>query len=85
MDEITMSQKTQELKEDIQKTLSTMRALRDEVRVKLHLAGMDAKDEWKKLEPMLADVERTATDFTQATRTAASEAVKKLSKLLSSL
>ena len=80
-----MSQKTKELKEDIQKTLSTMHALRDEVRVKLHLAGMGAKEEWRKLEPMLADVERSATDLTQATRTAASEAVKKLSKLLSSL
>lgn len=80
-----MSQTTHELKEEIQKTLSTMRTLRDEVRVKLHLAGLDAKEEWRKLEPMLVDVERAATDFTQATRTAATETVKKLSKLLSSL
>ncbi len=26
-------------------------ALRDELRLKIHLAGMDAKTEWEKLEP----------------------------------
>ncbi|MFZ5442914.1 MAG: hypothetical protein ACOZQL_23110 [Myxococcota bacterium] len=30
-----------------------VRSLRDEVKLKLHLAGMDLKDEWKKLEPQL--------------------------------
>ena len=28
-----------------------LKVLRDEIRVKLHLAGMDAKDQWAKLEP----------------------------------
>ncbi|MBL8917581.1 MAG: hypothetical protein JNJ54_01865 [Myxococcaceae bacterium] len=35
---------------DVKKEL---RALADEVRVKLHLAGMDLKDEFTKLEPQL--------------------------------
>lgn len=30
-----------------------LRAVRDEVRLKLHLAGMDLKQEWEKLEPQL--------------------------------
>jgi hypothetical protein len=80
-----MSQTTDELKKEIQKSLGLMRTLRDEVRVKLHLAGMDAKQEWQKLEPHLAEVERAADELSEATRTAVSEAVKRLSKLRSSL
>ena len=80
-----MSQTTQELKAEIEKTLGLMRTLRDEVRVKVHLADMDAKRAWNKLEPYLSEVERTASDFGEATRTAASEAVKRLTELRSSL
>ncbi len=80
-----MSDTTVELKKEIQKSLDLMRTLRDEVRVKLHLASMDAKDEWRKLEPHLADVERAASELTEATRTTVTDAVKRLSKLRSSL
>jgi hypothetical protein len=80
-----MNQTTTELKREIQKSLGLMRTLRDEVRVKLHLASMDAKEEWRKLEPHLVDVEHAANEFTEATCTAVSEAVKRLSKLRSSL
>jgi hypothetical protein len=34
-----------------------VRRLADEVRVKMHLAGMELKDKWKTLEPQLQDVE----------------------------
>jgi hypothetical protein len=80
-----MSDTTVELKNEIQKSLGLMRTLRDEIRVKLHLAGMDAKEEWRKLEPQLADIERAASELTETTSKAASEAVKRLSKLRSSL
>lgn len=80
-----MSQTTTELKTEIQKSLDLMRTLRDEVRVKLHLAGMDAKDEWQKLEPHLLDVERAADEFSEAAHKAVSDAVKRLSKLASSM
>jgi uncharacterized protein YhaN len=75
-----MSQ-TNELKNEIEKSLAQMQALRDEVRLKLHLAGMDAKDEWRKLEPQLADVERAAGNLTDVTRHAVEDAVKRLKKL----
>jgi len=43
-------------------------SLRDEIRVQLHLAGMDAKDEWARLEAKLhtleEQVERGATKAT---------------------
>ena len=80
-----MDKTTTELKKEIEKSLGLMRTLRDEVRVKLHLAGMQAKDEWNRIEPQLLEVERTAHDFTEATRTAVNEAVKRLSKLRSSI
>lgn len=35
-----------------------VRRLADEVRVKMHLAGMDLKDRWKTLEPQLQEVEK---------------------------
>jgi uncharacterized protein YhaN len=76
---------TTELKNEIQKSLGLMRTLSDEVRVKMHLAGMDAKKEWQLLEPRLFDVEQAACNFTEATRTAVTDAVKRLSKLRSSL
>jgi DNA-binding transcriptional regulator GbsR (MarR family) len=80
-----MSQTTTELKKEIQKSLGLMRTLRDEVRVKLHLASMDVKDEWRKLEPQLTEVERAADELTEATCSAVSDVVKRLSKLSSSL
>ncbi len=79
---VVMSQTTTaELKNEIHKSLERLRALRDEVRVQLHLAGMDAKDEWSKLEPQLEDAERKAHEFTEATRHALTEAVKKVTEL----
>jgi len=80
-----MKPTTTELKNEIEKSLGLMRTLRDEVRVKLHLAGMDAKDEWWKLEPKLEELERAASEATEATRTAIADAVHKLSKLRSTL
>ena len=34
-----------------------LQRMADEVRVKIHLAGMDAKDAWEKLEPKLKEFE----------------------------
>jgi len=74
-----------EIRLDIQKNVERMRALRDEIRLKIHLAGMDARDEWRKLEPKIEEVERAAHHLTEATRAAASDAVKRLSNLRSRL
>lgn len=38
-----------------------LRRLADEVRVKLHLAGMELKEKWKEIEPELDAVERDLT------------------------
>jgi hypothetical protein len=69
------------LKTEFDKTLAELRTMRDEVRVNLHLAGMDAKTEWEALQPELAKIEQAAGDLTDATQTAIRTAMQRLSKL----
>jgi hypothetical protein len=74
-----------ELKSELKKGLSQLQTLRDEVRVRLHLANMDLKDQWNKLEPHLLDVEKKAADASEASRTMLHDALKKLEKFSASL
>jgi ElaB/YqjD/DUF883 family membrane-anchored ribosome-binding protein len=46
------------LKQDLQETRDDLRRAADEIKVKLHLAGMDAKDAWEEIQPRIADFER---------------------------
>jgi hypothetical protein len=59
--------------------------LRDEVRVRLHLGSLELKDQWRKLEPHVGDVEKMADELTEASRAAIHDAVKRLETLRSSL
>jgi hypothetical protein len=49
------------IEERIMRTLENLRALRDEIRLNIHLAGMDAKSSWSKLEDEIEKAERRAT------------------------
>ncbi len=80
-----MSQTTKDLHAEFTKSLALMRTLRDEVRVKLHLAEMDAKSEWDKLEPHLLDLEAKAQHVTDATHVALMDALARLSQIRSKL
>jgi len=73
------------LKEEVKKGLDHLRTLRDEVRVRLHLAGMEARDEWNKLEPHLFEVEQAAHEASETSRRAVADAVERLKKLRASL
>ena len=64
--------------------LDELTQMKDEIRVKLHLAGMDAKDAWRDLEPKLDKLEHDAAeegeniaDATLALAKNLSEAVRK--------
>jgi DNA anti-recombination protein RmuC len=46
------------LKQDLEDTREDLRRAADEIRVKLHLAGMDAKDAWEDIQPRLQEFER---------------------------
>lgn len=39
-----------------------IRRLAEEVELKIHLAGMDARDRWHALQPRLAEIEKTISD-----------------------
>jgi CBS domain-containing protein len=74
-----------ELKRDLRKSLERLQTLRDEVRVRLHLGSLELKDQWRKLEPHLGDVEKKAEELTEAARAAIVDAVNRLETLRSSL
>jgi hypothetical protein len=57
------------------KNLGKLETLRDEIRVDLHLAGMEAKDKWKELEPKFREAERLAEEASEASRRAMEEMV----------
>ena len=46
------------LKQDLQETRDDLKRTADEIKLKLNLAGMDAKDAWDELQPRIADFER---------------------------
>ena len=46
------------LKQDLQETRDDLKRTADEIKVKLHLAGMDAKDAWDEIQPRIADFEQ---------------------------
>ena len=76
---------THDLKAEARRTLEEIRTLRDEVRVQLHLASMDAKDQWKKLEPHVADAEKLATDIGETSRAALSDVLRRIRKFRASI
>jgi hypothetical protein len=55
-----------DLKRELQRELEELSAMRDQLRVRMHLAKADAKDEWHKLEDRWArlsgEVARTVHD-----------------------
>ena len=74
-----------DLKAELQKGADLLKTLRDEIKVKLHLGGMEAKDQWAKLEPELWKVERAAQQTTESSKRLLDEALQKLKSLRDSL
>jgi hypothetical protein len=76
-----MNVDTESLKKEVAAGMTRLQGLRDEVRVRLHLAGMELKDEWAKLEPYLLDIEKKALDATTSTRDALTHGLERLEML----
>lgn len=75
----------EEMKQQMQKNLERLKTLRDEIRVDIHLAGMDAKDAWRELEPRFGDVQRFADDVSEVSRKAIAELAEKFESFRKSL
>ena len=59
----------EQLKSEVDETVEKMRGLRDQLRLELHLAGMEARQEWAQMERRLELAERRlARDLTQTSR-----------------
>lgn len=69
------------VQQDIKDVRVVLRALRDEIRVQLHLAGMDLKKEWEKLEPRLNEAEAMVDAITAASTAAAHDVERRARKL----
>ncbi len=80
-----MNQTAKDLKEEVQKSVALLGTLRDEIKVKLHLAGMEAKTQWHELEPRLQAAVDAAKDATDASHKLVTEAVAALKKFRASL
>ena len=46
------------MKQELEETRNDVQRVADEIKLKLHLAGMDAKDAWEELEPKIAEFEQ---------------------------
>jgi chromosome segregation ATPase len=80
-----MNPSTEQIRQQLHDSLQSLRTLRDEIRVDLHLAGMDAKDKWRQLEPRIEEAERFAREVSETSRTALEEIVTKFRAFRESL
>jgi hypothetical protein len=62
----------------MQEKLAQLATLRDEIRVDLHLAGMDARDGWARLEPRVLEAERLVEDVSDISRHALNDVVERV-------
>jgi hypothetical protein len=57
---------TQQIKAEVDKNLQKLQTLRDEVKVRLHLASLEAKTEWdEKLEPKVFEMQNSAKNMSE--------------------
>lgn len=73
--------RAQKLKKDARDVRQVLRGLRDEIRVQAHLAGMDLKKEWEKLEPRLNEAEQMVDAISSASVAAAHDLERRARKL----
>lgn len=77
-----MSLTTNQIKNELDDTRVLLRTLRDEVRVKLHLASLEAQQAWKTLD---GETEKLAREIGKASRETIDAAVNSLRKLNDSI
>jgi hypothetical protein len=70
-----MSEVSDELKKEFKKTTELLKTMRDEIKVKLHLAGQEAKDRWQKIEP---EIEKAGNEVAKTSRATLDELVSRV-------
>lgn len=72
-----------EMKDEFEAVRGELQTLRDRIRVKIHLAGMDARDTWEKIEKEVASASHEASQASHATMKNLVARLKKLSDSIS--
>lgn len=68
-----------DVKAEVNKGVARLSTLRDEVKLHLHLASLDAKQEWDdKLEPRINEMQSSAHQMSDASRAAVTDLVKRV-------
>ena len=72
-----------DVKHDINKGLEKIGTLKDEVKLHLHLASLDAKKEWdEKLEPQVAKLDELKNKITESSGSLLRDIERKLEEFL---
>ena len=75
-----------DVKSEVAKGLERLATLRDEAKLHLHLATLDAKQEWdEKLEPGINDLQAKAAELTETSKIAVHELVERVESFVSRL
>lgn len=75
-----------DVKAELTKGLEKLTMLRDEAKLHLHLATLDAKQEWNdKLEPGINDLQTKAAELGESSKTAVHELVERVEGFVSKL
>jgi hypothetical protein len=81
-----MTEMKTDAKAELAKSLDLLRTLRDEALVKIHLGGMEAKNQWSNLAPRIEDaLKKAAGDAAEASHAVVDEAVRALKEFSASL
>lgn len=59
-------------------SLDNLKTMRDELRLEMHLAGMEAKEKFKEIEPLVKKAEQLAGEVSDVSRKAMTEIVNKV-------
>lgn len=83
---MTTTNTNEKLGKQIDEAIAELETVTDEIRVKLHLAGMDANDAWnEKLEPRLLAARQHAREAKEASKAAIHDTVKAFKAFAASL
>jgi transposase len=81
-----MTEMKTDAKAELAKSIQLLQTLRDEAQVKIHLAGMEAKNQWKILAPRIEDaLKKAAVDAAEASRAVVDDTVRALKEFSASL
>jgi F0F1-type ATP synthase membrane subunit b/b' len=72
-----MAQAADEIRQQLHKSFEELKTLRDDIRVRVHLASMEAKKQWNEnLEPRFSEAEKHVRDAGASARETLAEIVK---------